>query len=552
MPMNTTALHDRRRSASSTINTPVLVVGAGPVGATLALELARHNVSCLLVERATAPSRHPKMDYVNGRSMELLRRVGISSQVRSRGIDPAHPADFIWTRGFEEPPVAVWHHPSVTDMLAKYASHNDGSVPVEPYQRVQGSLLEDTLRAAAREHPLIDMREGWAFVELHQEPTGVVASVVDTAGQARHTVRARFLAACDGAKSTVRQYLKIPVDDAGPRTNHCSVYFRSADPLLRKYGRAFVTIAARGMTLVSRDEADTWTASIPLPDDEPLTADPVAMMQERLGVPFTVDEVLNVAQWEGSLAVAAAYRCGSAFLVGDAAHQFFPTGGYGANTGIADAVDLGWKIAATLNGWGGGALLDSYEQERRPVALFNREMCANLLEVWRRFGRLTAAGASRDFLAGFLAEETYQVDNAGVHFGYRYEGSPIIWQGDGASPAWQWRRINPTTWPGSRAPALLLADGSQLFDRFGIEFTLVDLSGSKAGWPLTEQANQRGVPMAHLPVDDEVVRRAWERDLVLVRPDQHVAWRGDTAPEDWDAVLDRVCGIAGVALSGTP
>jgi 2-polyprenyl-6-methoxyphenol hydroxylase-like FAD-dependent oxidoreductase len=492
------------------------------------------------------------MDYVNGRSMELLRRLGLSGQIRSQGINADHTADFIWTRGFEEPPVAVWRHPSVTETQARYDDRNDGSAPVEPYQRVQGSLLEHILRRAVREHPLVDLREGWTFVGLHQEPAGVVASVVDPATRSRRTIRSRFLAGCDGAKSAARQCLRIPVEDAGPRTHHCSVYFTSRDPLLRQYGRAFVTIAARGLTLVSRDESDTWTASFPLLGEEPLTADPVALMQERLGVPFRIDQLLNIAQWVGALAVAGAYRCGSAFLVGDAAHSFFPTGGHGANTGIADAVDLGWKLAATLNGWGGELLLDSYERERRPVALFNREMCANLLEVWRRFSRLATAGAPRELLAGFLEQETYQLDNAGVQFGYRYSDSPVVCYPADPAPAWHWRRITPTTWPGGRAPSLRLADGSQLFDQFGTGFTLVDLSGSGQGVRLAARANQRGVPVTRLPVAEEQVRRCWERELVLVRPDQHVAWRGDAAPPDWDAVLDRVCGVGAGRVARHP
>ena len=321
------------------------------------------------------------------------------------------------------------------------------------------------------------------------------------------------------------------------------MYFRSGDPTLRRHGRAFVTIAARGLTLVSRDEGDTWTGSILLPDAGPLNTDPVVLMRQRLGAHFTVDEVLNVTTWEGALGVARSYRRGPAFLVGDAAHQFYPTGGHGANTGLADAVDLGWKLAACLRGWGGPALLDSYEAERRPVALFNQEMCANLMEVWRRFGRLVAAGASREHLAGFLEQEIYQLDNVGIHFGYRYSGSPVICHEDGPAPRWQWRRITPTTWPGSRPPSVRLAAGGQLFDRFGPGFTLVDFSATGLGEPMAKQADGRGVPIVHLRVDDPAAKACWERDYVLVRPDQHVAWRGDRIPDDWDAVVDRVRGV---------
>jgi 2-polyprenyl-6-methoxyphenol hydroxylase-like FAD-dependent oxidoreductase len=520
----------------------VLVVGAGPVGAVLALELARHDVRSIVVERSVSPSRHPKMDYVNGRSMELLRRLGLTEEIRTRGIAAEHTADFLWTLGFQEPPVAVWHHPSVTEMARRNAMRNDGSAPAEPYQRVQGSLLEDILRRAVREHPLVEVREGWTVTGMHQHPEGVNATVLDSTTGAGHTVRARYLAACDGAKSTARQCLDIGVDEAGPRTQHCSVYFRSGDPRLRKHGRAFVTIAAKGLTLVSRDEGDTWTGSLPLPGDEPFTADPFTLMRERLGVDFAVDEVLSVAQWEGSLAVADSYRRGAAFLAGDSAHQFFPTGGHGANTGIADAVDLGWKLAAVINGWGGPTLLASYELERRPRALLDREMLIRTLEARRRFGRLTAAGAAREFLAGVLQQESRLIDNVGVHFGGRYASSSVIWHERGTPPDLQWRRITPTTWPGGRAPAVRLADGSQLFDRLGPEFTLVDLTNDGAGRPLVAAADERGIPMKHLTITDAAVRACWDRPLVLVRPDHHIAWRGESAPDVWPAVLDLVSG----------
>jgi 2-polyprenyl-6-methoxyphenol hydroxylase-like FAD-dependent oxidoreductase len=524
-------------------HTPVLVVGAGPVGSVLALELASHGVSCMLVDRSTAPSVHPKMDYVNGRSMELLGRLGLTAEIREHGIAAHHPANFSWTLGLAEPPLAVWRHPSVAEATAALEDRNDGTTPAEAYQRVPGSLLESILRARAREHPLVDVREGWTFTNVYHRPDGVTATLVDAATRTRHAVRADYLAACDGARSAVRHGLGITTDNASPPTRHCSMYFRSSDPALRRYGRAFVTIAARGLTLVSRDEDAAWTGSIPLPADEPFTADPVTVMRDRLGVDVRVDEVLSITQWEGLLSVSTAYRQGAVFLVGDAAHQFYPTGGHGANTGIADAVDLGWKLAAVLHGWGGSALLDSYEQERRPVALFNREMCANLLEVWRRFGRLASQGAGREYLDGFLSQETYQLDNLGVHFGYRYSRSPVISHEAGSAPVWRWREIVATTWPGSRAPSVRLAGGAQLFDRIGPGYTLVDLSGTGRGAPLVERARRRGMPMGHLAVDDAGVRAAWERDLVLVRPDQHVAWRGDRAPADWPAVLDLVCGF---------
>ncbi len=328
----------------------------------------------------------------------------------------------------------------------------------------------------------------------------------------------------------------------GPEAQHCDVYFRSRDPKLLQHGRFFLTIASRGLTLVARDGFETWTGTFPLPGDEPFDGDPIPVIQERLGLDFSVDEILTVAHWTGRLAVADSYRAGSVFVAGDAAHQFFPTGGHGANTGLGDAFDLGWKLAAVLNGWGGPALLDSYEAERRPVALFNREMCFNLLEVWRRYPALAAEGATKAQLAGFLEHERYQINNIGIHFGYRYTTSPVICHEDGAEPAWDWARIVPTTWPGSRVPSIRVHQDEEVYDLLGPELTLFDTSGSNAGKPLVDEAARLGVPLAHVSIDDENARAVWERDLVLVRPDHHVAWRGNEPPQDCTAVLNRVRG----------
>jgi 2-polyprenyl-6-methoxyphenol hydroxylase-like FAD-dependent oxidoreductase len=532
------------RTELTSTHTPVLIVGAGPVGAVLALELARHDIHCLLIDRAAMASRHPKMDYLNGRSMELLRRLGLTEEIRSRGISPGHAFNFIWSRDFDEPPVAIWNYASVAELRERIATVNDGSVPVEPHQRLQGSLLEELLRQRVRACPTVDFREGWVFEELVQDQDGAWVRLTESATGTGHRVRARFVVACDGANSTVRDQLGVRVDELVPPTRHRDVYFRSTDPVLRRHGRAFLTIAAGGLTLVSRDEESTWTGTVHLPDEATRAQDPLRLMYHNLGVEFRVDEVLNITEWEGRLGVSEQYRVGSVFLAGDAAHRFYPIGGHGANTGIGDAIDLGWKLAASLRGWGGPVLLDSYAAERRPVALFNREACANLLEVWLRFPRLVANGASREQLAGFLRMETYQVDNLGVHFGYRYENSAVICGADAPAPTWEWGKISSDIWPGGRAPAVRLADGDQLFDRFGPGFTVVDFSGTGTGRLMASELAGRGVPTAYLPLSDHQASRIWRYPLVLIRPDQHVAWRGTGLPPDMDAVLDKVTGVA--------
>lgn len=532
----------RPRQEQISLRTGVLVVGAGPVGAVLGLELARHGVPSVVVERSTSASPLPKMNFVNGRSMELLRRLGLAKRLRERGIAADHPADVFWTRDFSEPPLMVSRQPSVAELLRRYSAVDDGSVPAEPYLRIQGSALEESLRERLREHPLVDLREGWTVTGLRQCGDEVIATTIEAATGRRHLVGANYVAACDGACSTVREILDVPTDDAaGPCTRYCSVYFRSSDPVLRRHGRAFVTVSS-DLILMSRDEDELWTCSVPVPAGEPFTGDPTALLQQRLGASFRVDEIRGIAEWEGALAVARTYRRESVFLVGDAAHRFCPTGDLGANIGIADAVDLAWKLAAVLGGWGGPGLLDSYEAERRPVAVFTRQLCADLLEVWRRFARLVELGASRTRLAGYLGQTVRQAGDAGLHVDHRYDGSPVIWPENGEAPPWRWDAVTPTTWPGCRVPAVRLCDGRQIHDMLGPGLTLVDLGGRNAGAPLVRRAHAMGVPVTHLALTDPRLRGSWERDLVLVRPDHHVAWRGDAPPVDWPAVLSRIAG----------
>jgi 2-polyprenyl-6-methoxyphenol hydroxylase-like FAD-dependent oxidoreductase len=509
------------------------VVGAGAVGAILALELAYHNVASIVVERAVAGPHHPGLDFLAGRSMELLRRLGLTEQIRKHGVNPDHPTGLEWSQGLDDPPILVSPGHSAG------AVPGDGSLPVEGHQRVSGAQLAKQLRDAVRRHHLIDLREGWTFTGLRIETDGAVAELIEAGTGERHFVAARHVAGCDGAQSTVRRCLEVPMEQLTAPARHCSVFFRSEDLTRRFARRGLSTVIVGGVALVARGDHDTWVGHLRLAPEESFTTDPVAMLRAMLGVRLDPADVLGVTQWDDSLAVATTYQRGPAYLAGEAAHRFHPVTD-SADISIGDAIDLGWKLAAVINGWGGPGLLASYELERRPRALIDREMLARALETRRRFSRLAKAGATRELLAEVLRQETHQLGANGLQASDRLASS-VIWTDDRPQCA-KPDDVQPTIAPGGRAPAVRLADGSQLFDRLGLELTLVDLTDDGTGRALVDAALGREIPMVHLPTADPTVRARWRHPLVLVRPDQHVAWRADTAPDDWDTVLDLVTG----------
>jgi 2-polyprenyl-6-methoxyphenol hydroxylase-like FAD-dependent oxidoreductase len=518
------------------LRTPVLVVGAGVAGSVLALELALHDVPSIVVERASRPQRHPDLNLVPGRSMELLRRLGLATEIRKHGIDPDFPTDVIWSRGLDQQPVLVSQVPSVNQLRREYATIQDGSTPVEPYLLLPGAELAAGLRDAVRSHPLIDLREGWTFTDLRLEQDGAVATVLEAGTGIRHVIEAGYLAGCDGAQSTVRRCLGVSMQQLTAPAHHYTVYFRSPD-LARRSERP-ATIIAAGITLAWSQDRDFWIGQLPLDPDEATVTDAAKLLHDRLGIGLEAPQVLGVVQWDDALGVATAYRRGAAYLAGESAHRFAPPGAT-VDTCIGDAVDLGWKLAAAINGWGGPTLLSSYEGERRRRALVDRELLARTLETRRRFGRLAAVGASREFLADVLRQEPPLVETAGTGLTGGAAPSPVVWR---EARDCRTRRTASTTRPGVRPPAVRLPDGEQLFDRLGPQFTLVDLTDDATGTPLVRSARARGIPMTHLTVTDAAVRASWASRLVLVRPDQHIAWRTDDTPSDWEVVLGVVTG----------
>jgi hypothetical protein len=403
----------------------------------------------------------------------------------------------------------------------------------------------------------VEIRYQTKLTSLRFEDSGVVATVADQSSGEQHELHADYIAACDGAHSAVREMLGIRMVGKPALTYTTNIIFRCENLAARHSGRKpyrymFVGPEGTWATIVAINGGDQWRMSIiggETPRD--LSTDSIhAAIQRAIG-PLLQYEILSVVPWIRKELVAEAYRKGRAFILGDAAHVMSPTGAYGMNTGIGDAVDLSWKLAAAVGGWGGDVLLDSFDVERRPIALRNVMEASSNLRRMRSPGRNeellddTEAGRATRRRVGMAMTEAMQHEwfTLGMHLGYRYENSPVCIP-DGAPPTPDdSRNYIPTTRPGSRAPHVWLADGRSTLDLFGIAFVLMRIGGHAPDvQPLVQEARQKLVPLNVLSINEPAVAAAYERRLVLVRPDGHVAWRGDELA-DPHAILNTVCGM---------
>ena len=533
---------------------PILIAGGGPVGMTLALALARLGVQAMLVERNPNTTQHPKMDITNVRSMELFRRLGLAETLRAVAVPEAHCFDVAWVTTMAGYELHRFAYPSVIDKRAEIARNNDGSQPLEPAMRVSQVVIEPALKRAVEAEPRIVSRFCRALEECTQDADGVTAIVRDMQTAETETIRCAYLAGCDGGASRVRSCLGIQLEGQARVSQRYMVHFRSpAREALQRWGIAWHYQSPRG-TLIAQDDVDHWTLqSRPKPGEDLDQVDPDTLIARFMGQPIPC-EILLANPWTAHLLVAETYRRGRVLLVGDAAHQYIPTGGYGMNTGIADACDLAWKLAALVQGFGGPGLIQSYDAERRPVGLRNRQASGRHTEVRLAIAQAYAeAGNSleepspeADTRRAALASRIAALGNAenesyGIELGYAYRQSPIVGAETDAEISDDPVRYIPTTAPGARLPSVLFADGSALFDRLGPWFTLIAF-GTAPDAELVAAARRLGMPLEVVRVDEPALEHIYRALQVLVRPDQHVAWRGRNATAKADAIIARCLG----------
>ena len=527
----------------------VIVAGAGPVGLTLAIDLGRRGVRCLLMERNATTAPWPKMDRSNARTMEFYRRIGIVDRVRALGYPPEIPMDvFIVTR-LCDPPLAVLPYPSVAECRERIAACRDGSLPLEPYQLVSQNKLEPLLKEVAEASPNVTVRYGCELVDFTQDDAGVgvVARLLDGSEE---TLRGAYLVGCDGGASTVRKKLGIKLEGRGGIQDVCQVIFGSKD-LYEKIpigkGRHYNFAHPDSSTIIAQGCRTEFTLHTSLPPD----TDFEPVIRDLIGFPCEI-EIRHVVQWRQHLLVAERYRERRVFLAGDAIHLVIPTGGLGMNTGVGDAFDLSWKLTGTIKGWGGPGLLDGYEQERRPVGLRNRDAAgwaAAGVPIWRRLIKPhvrdnTPEGAALrvEIAASAKINHRRMHDMRGVEFGYSYAGSPLITDEPGNFPEWDTCIYTPHTRPGVRIPHTWLRDGRAMQDVLGDDYTLLDLRGDCQTASLEKAFRALGAPLSVLRLDEPHVREVYECSTLLLRPDLHIAWRGQELPGDAAALAALTTG----------
>ena len=527
----------------------VVVVGAGPVGLALAAELGFRSVPVLVLDQGDGSVTFPAGEAIFSRTMEHLRRWGVAEHVRRHSLPPP---DF--------PHRIVFMTQLAGYLLAEFdmgaTSRNAGrfhEIAAEDPAFISKFFFVPALRDAARQFGA-DIRYGCEVTSVVQDEHGVTAFVRDTQTGSVEEVRSSFLVSCEGGRSRIRQELGISLEGHFALGQNYAVHFRAPAmvELLDKYAGG---LAAQIQTLATPQRpyvtvvngSDEWRLSVYI-EHEPTDGEAVALVRDAVGIDIDV-EILSAQPWSGHRVVAGKYRVARIFLAGDAAHLLWPKGGFGANTGIGDAVDLGWKLSAVLQGWGGDALLDSYELERRPIAVRNVDEAARNWVADRQLVAdpvLHADGPEGDAARTAAAKEIVRLrsreyQTAGIQLGHRYRNSPICVADETPEPPDDPDRYVPSTWPGCRAPHAWLADGSSLLDHFGKGFTLVS-TGSADTASLQRAAERVGVPLTVVQVTDPAVARLYDKAIVLVRPDGHVCWRGDHAPTAPAAIIDQVRG----------
>jgi 2-polyprenyl-6-methoxyphenol hydroxylase-like FAD-dependent oxidoreductase len=527
----------------------VLIAGAGPCGLMLANELGLRNVPCLVVDPKATTAFNPQANATQARTMEHFRRIGIARQVRGLGLPGHHPTDIAYFTRFARHELARLRLPTATRAMEQVKTMSGSWSAAELPHRVSQKYVEAVLREHAEQRTGRPIGFGWRLQSFDDTPDGVVAQVASVEGGAPVTVRARYLVGADGARSGVRAALGIDVGGATGLQRQFmggrmfAIYLRAPTFYAQfPHHIAWMYVSVnheRRVFMASVDghgEFAFHAAVHPHETPEDWTHDDARrIFAEASGMDIPI-EVLSTGVWiAGHSLVAERYQRGRVFIAGDAAHLFTPTGGLGYNTAVGDAVNLGWKLAAVLKGQADASLLDSYEQERRPIGLRNTAYARAFADSVGLF-EVTPALEADDATGEQLRVEASEVLGAhvrrefnipGVTFGERYDASPIVFGDAAQAPPDQANEYVPSTLPGGRLPHRWLGGERSLYDLLGFEWTVLAPPGLTAeAESLAEAGRASGLEVTVLTLDAGEVGDLLDEGVMLVRPDQMIAWRG--------------------------
>lgn len=538
-----------------TIECDVLVVGAGPVGLTLAMDLQSRGVRVVVPEtRRYAEPPSVKCNHVAARTMERFRRLGVAQKLRAAGLPADYPNDVVFRTSVCGEELTRIPIPGRAERYTSREGPDTWWPTPEPPHRINQLFLEPILLEHTAALPGVTLLNRTQVTGFTQHADGVEATALDLDSGAGLRIRCRYLVGCDGGSSTVRKAIGAKLDGTPVIQRVQSTYIRAPGLRERIPGKpawSYYSVNPRRCgTVFAIDGHETWLVHNHLNPDEPDfdTIDRNWAIRQILGVgeDFAY-EVISKEDWVGRRLVADRFRDRNVFIAGDAAHLWVPYAGYGMNAGIADALNLSWLLGARLQGWGDEGILDAYEAERQPITMqvshFAMDHAAKMIKARRAVPpNIEAADAEGERARREVGEEAYALNVqqfccAGLNFGYFYEGSPIIAADGEAPPPYTMGDFTASTVPGCRAPHFWLADGRSLYDAFGQGYTLLRLDPGVDVRPLQAAAAAQRMPLTLVDIVGVQVPEAYRHKLVLCRDDQHVAWRGDAVPGDAAALV---------------